>query len=69
MKHFIIVSLFFIVFAGVVGGALFLAGFIIKSMHLSEDWEHVAMAFGAIAALVIGGVLMQQLHVMVQRRL
>lgn len=69
MKGFAVVSLFFVVFSGVIGGALFLAGITIKSMHLSEDAEHVAMAVGAIAALFTGGLLMKQLHAMIQRRM
>lgn len=69
MKGFAIVSLFFVVFSGVVGGVLFLVGFSVKSMNLSEDAEHVAMAVGAIVALFAGGLLMKQLHAMIQRRM
>jgi len=67
VKGFAIVSLFFVVFSGVVGGVLFLVGFIVKSMHLSEDAEHAAMAVGAIFALFAGGLLMKQLHTLIQR--
>jgi uncharacterized membrane protein len=69
VKQFVLVSLFFVVFAGVIGGALFLVGFTIKSLHLSEDAENVAMAIGAVAALVVGGLLMKQLHGIFQRRM
>jgi len=48
---------------------LFLVGFSVKSMNLSEDAEHVAMAVGAIVALFAGGLLMKQLHAMIQRRM
>lgn len=69
MKGFVLVSLFFVVFAGVIGGMLFLVGFAIKSLHLSEDAEHIAMAVGALLALVVGGWLMKQLHGIIQRRM
>lgn len=69
MKQFVFVSLFFVVFVGVIGGVLFLAGFLVKSMRLSQDAENVAMAIGAVAALAVGGVLMNQLHAMIQRRM
>lgn len=69
MTQFVLVSLFFVVFVGVIGGALFLAGFLVKSMHLSQDAENVAMAIGAVAALAVGGLLMNQLHAMIQRRM
>lgn len=69
MKEFLIVSLFFVVFAGVIGGVLFLSGFLIKSMHLAEDVEPAAMAIGAVFSLVAGGLLMKQLHSIVQRHI
>jgi len=69
VKGFLLVSIFFVVFAGVIGGALFLAGFLVKSMHLSQDAENAVMVIGAIAALMIGGLLMKQLHAMIQRQM
>jgi len=69
MKAFVAVSLFFIVFSGVVGGALFLTLNAVKSMHLPEDTEHACVAIAGVAALIVGGLLMRQLHAMIERRL
>jgi len=69
MKGFLAVSLFFVCFAGVIGGLMFLSGAVIKSMSLSEDAEHAVMAIGAVVSLVVGGLLMKQLHAMIQKRL
>lgn len=69
MKDFIWVTLFFVLFAAVVGGALFLALAGVKAMHLSEDYERNAMLFAGIAALVCAGFLMKKLHAMIERRI
>jgi len=69
MKAFIVVSLFFVLFAAVVGGALFLAILGIQSLNLSEDSEKPAMIIAGLAAIVVGGLLMKELHAMIERRL
>lgn len=69
MKDFIGVSLFFVLFAAVIGGALFVSIFIVRQMHLSEDSERVATVFAGIIALIVGGLLMKKLHAMIERRL
>jgi uncharacterized membrane protein YfcA len=69
VKAFIAVSLFFVLFSAVVGGALLLAMKSVQTLHLSEDLEHALMALAAVAALFTAGLLMKQLHAMIQRRL
>ena len=69
MKAFLVVNLFLVVFAAVIGGALFLCGALIQSLHLSNDAEHVAWAIAAVVSLIGGGLLMKQLHAMIQRRM
>lgn len=69
MKAFIGVSLFFVLLSAVVGGALFLAIVSVKALHLPDDAEHTVMVIAGITALVGAGLLMKQLHAMIERRL
>lgn len=69
MKGFLAVNAFFILFAAVTGGALFIAAYAVKALNLSDDLERTAMAAAGLTALVVGGLVMKQLHAMIQRRM
>jgi len=69
VKAFIGVSLFFVLFSAVVGGALFLSLLSVKALHLPEDVERALMVLSSATALVGAGLLMKQAHAMIQRRL